>query len=238
MQKSESILGRKGNASGSIRPTSYIFALVLFARTVVAYRGNLGDPLVALSSAQFGDEFDSIKTGQRSRIDLGIVQLFFSAAFSGVAVVAPVIRIAIQPCSLGTGFVVEVHTFTIASPKIDRSKYVFLVLRGAQGTGKTFASKVIKNLIDPSSIDAQTLPNAARDLGIMLQACHLAHQRSRAWPSSAASMSKRLHGLQGPLLSQGVEILIARGKERQIVVHSKNFVSQTSTKVDSGVLDF
>ena len=65
-------------------------------------------------------------------------------------------------------------TFTIASPKIDQSKFVFLVLRGAQGTGKTFASKVIKNLIDPSSIDAQTLPNTARDLGIMLQACHLA----------------------------------------------------------------
>jgi len=322
-------------------------------------------------------------------------------------------------------------TFTIASPKIDRSKYVFLVLRGAQGTGKTFASKVIKNLIDPSSIDAQTLPNAARDLGIMLQACHLAlvdnvrdlspqmsdllcmastggvtvqrklytdeglkalklhgailfngihpfmgqsdfsdrtvcielapigsevrrsdsellralevdqprilgalykliqqvfrvlpdvradaptrmvefcrwlasveqvmqletrslqdaykttlvdsqleslidnplaavllqfaekqeiwrgtptdlyqelsntasftHQRSRAWPSSAASMSKRLHGLQGPLLSQGVEIHIARGKERQIVVHSKNYVPQSTTKVSAGPLDF
>lgn len=314
-------------------------------------------------------------------------------------------------------------TFTIASPKIDSSKFVFLVLRGAQGTGKTFASKVIKNLIDPSSIDAQTLPNAARDLGIMLQACQLAlvdnvralspemsdllcmastggvtvqrklytdeglkalklhgailfngihpfmgqsdfsdrtvcielapigsevrrsdsellralesdqprilgglykliqqvlqvlpdvradaptrmvefcrwlaaveqvmqletlslqdaykatlvdsqleslmdnplaavllqfaeqqegwsgtptdlyqelsktasftHQRSRAWPSSAASMSKRLHGLQGPLLSQGVEIHIARGKERQIMVHSKNFVPKTKAK--------
>jgi len=65
-------------------------------------------------------------------------------------------------------------TFTIASPKIENSKYVFLVLRGAQGTGKTFASKVIKNLIDPSSIDAQTLPTSARELGIMLQSCHLA----------------------------------------------------------------
>jgi hypothetical protein len=52
------------------------------------------------------------------------------------------------------------------------------------------------------------------------------HQRSRAWPSSAASMSKRLHGLQGPLLSQGVEISIARGKERQILVHNRNFVEQ------------
>lgn len=310
-------------------------------------------------------------------------------------------------------------TFMIASPKVDSSKYVFLVLRGAQGTGKTFACKVIKGFIDPSSIDAQTLPNTARDLAIMLQSCHLAlvdnvrdlsphmsdmlcmastggvtvgrklytddglkalklhggilfngihpfmgqsdfsdrtlclelspigsearrsdsemlraleadrplilgglykliqkilqvlpdarpnaptrmvefcrwlaaaevvmgldpcslqdaykatlvdsqleslmdnplaavllqfaekqefwegtptelyknlsdtasfsHQRSRAWPSSAASMSKRLHGLQGPLLSQGVEISIARGKERQILVHNRNFVEQ------------
>jgi hypothetical protein len=64
------------------------------------------------------------------------------------------------------------------------------------------------------------------------------HQRSRAWPSSAASMSKRLHGLQGPLLSQGVEIHIARGKERQIVVHSKNYVPQSTTKVSAGPLDF
>ena len=322
-------------------------------------------------------------------------------------------------------------TFTIASPKIDRSKYVFLVLRGAQGTGKTFASKVIKGLIDPSVIDAQTLPNSARDLGIMLQSCHLAlvdnvrdlspqlsdllcmastggvtvqrklytdeglkalklhgailfngihpfmgqsdfsdrtvcieltpiasegrrsdsellrafeacqphilgglyriiqqvlqvlpdarpdaptrmvefcrwlaaveqvmrletrslqdaykatlidsqleslmdnplaavllqfaekqegwcgtptelyqelsdtasftHQRSRAWPSSAASMSKRLHGLQGALLSQGIEILIARSKERQIVVQNKNYVPPPQAKAGLSNLDY
>lgn len=320
-------------------------------------------------------------------------------------------------------------TFMIASPKVDSSKYVFLVLRGAQGTGKTFACKVIKGLIDPSSIDAQTLPNSARELGIMLQSCHLAlidnvrdlsphmsdmlcmastggvtvgrklytddglmalklhggilfngihpfmgqsdfsdrtlclelspigsdarrsdsemlralevdrplilggfyqliqkvlqvlpnvrpeaptrmvefcrwlagveqvlelaprslqqayrdtltdsqleslmdnplaavllqfaekqefwegtptelyqelsntasftHQRSRAWPSSAASMSKRLHGLQGPLLSQGVEISIARGKERQILVHNRKFVETPAA--DSGAAAF
>jgi len=322
-------------------------------------------------------------------------------------------------------------TFTIASPKIDRSKYVFLVLRGAQGTGKTFASKVIKGLIDPSFIDAQTLPNSARDLGIMLQSCHLAlvdnvrdlspqlsdllcmastggvtvqrklytdeglkalklhgailfngihpfmgqsdfsdrtvcieltpiasegrrsdsellrafeacqphilgglyriiqqvlqvlpdvrpdaptrmvefcrwlaaveqvmrletrslqdaykatlidsqleslmdnplaavllqfaekqegwcgtptelyqelsntasftHQRSRAWPSSAASMSKRLHGLQGALLSQGVEILIVRGKERQIVLQNKNYLPPPQARAGLSNLDY
>ena len=64
------------------------------------------------------------------------------------------------------------------------------------------------------------------------------HQRSRAWPSSAASMSKRLHGLQGPLLSQGVEILIARGKERMIVVHNNNFVPKPPANVNVEALDF
>ena len=109
MQKFGSILGRNGNASGSIRRTSCIFALVLFAWTVGAHGGNFGNPLVALSSAQVGDEFDSVQTGQRSRNDFGIGELLFSSAFSGASVVAPVIRIAIQPSSLGAGFVVKVH---------------------------------------------------------------------------------------------------------------------------------
>lgn len=74
-----------------------------------AHGGNFGNPLVALSSAQVGDEFDSVQTGQRSRYGLGIGELRFSGAFSVAAVVAPVIRIAIQPSSLGTGFVVKVH---------------------------------------------------------------------------------------------------------------------------------
>ena len=365
---------------------------------------------------------------------------FFARPAEALALPVPVLDITAEIGLLrsyinvnGVAFylLVAYITFTIVSPKIDRSKYVFLVLRGAQGTGKTFASKVIKNLIDPSSIDAQTLPNAARDLGIMLQACHLAlvdnvrdlspqmsdllcmastggvtvqrklytdeelkslklhgailfngihpfmgqsdfsdrtvcielapigsevrrsdsellhaleadqprilgalykliqqvlkvlpdvradvptrmvefcrwlaaveqvmqlersslqnaykatlvdsqleslmdnplaavllqfaekqeiwsgtptelyqelsntasfsHQRSRAWPSSAASMSKRLHGLQGPLLSQGVEIVIARGKERQIVVHSKNYVVPSPASAGLRDLDF
>lgn len=45
-------------------------------------------------------------------------------------------------------------------------------------------------------------------------------QRSRAWPTSAAVLSKRLHGLQAPLLSQGISIDWTRGKERQIIVRS------------------
>jgi len=63
--------------------------------------------------------------------------------------------------------------FIIASPKVESTKYVFLVIKGTQGTGKTFASKATQRLVDPSSIGVQTLPGSARDLAIMLQACHL-----------------------------------------------------------------
>ncbi len=63
--------------------------------------------------------------------------------------------------------------FIIASPKIEATKYVFLVLKGTQGTGKTFASKTLQRLIDPNAVGAQTLPGSPRDLAIMLQAVHL-----------------------------------------------------------------
>lgn len=63
--------------------------------------------------------------------------------------------------------------FTIASPKIEATKYVFPVLKGTQGTGKTFASKTMQRLIDPNAVGAQTLPGSPRDLAIMLQSVHL-----------------------------------------------------------------
>ena len=63
--------------------------------------------------------------------------------------------------------------FTIAAPKIEATKYVFLVLKGTQGTGKTFASKTTQRVIDPNAVGAQTLPTSARDLAIMLQSVHL-----------------------------------------------------------------
>lgn len=64
-------------------------------------------------------------------------------------------------------------TYTIGSAKIEATKYVFLVLKGSQGTGKTFASKTTKGVIDPNTVSAQTLPGSPRDLAIMLQSVHL-----------------------------------------------------------------
>lgn len=64
-------------------------------------------------------------------------------------------------------------TFTIASPKTEASKYLFLVLRAVQGAGKTVASKATKRLIDPNAVAAQMLPGSPRDLAIMLQSAHV-----------------------------------------------------------------
>jgi hypothetical protein len=109
MQVFGSLFGRNGNASGSARRTGYIFALVLFARTVGAHWGNLGDPLVALSRAHVGHELDLIQTRQGRRSCFGIQDLLFWDACALASVGAPIIWIAIQPGSLGARFVVQVH---------------------------------------------------------------------------------------------------------------------------------
>ena len=109
MQVFGSLFGRNGNASGSIRRTSYIFALVLFARTVWAHWGNFGNPLVALSRVHVGNELDPVQTRQWCRSRFGIDDLLIWGAYAVGPVRAPVVRIAIQPGSLGAGFVVQVH---------------------------------------------------------------------------------------------------------------------------------
>lgn len=64
-------------------------------------------------------------------------------------------------------------TFTIANPKIEATKYLFLVIKGTQGSGKTFASKTTQRVIDPHAVGVQTLPGTARELAIILQSVHL-----------------------------------------------------------------
>lgn len=64
-------------------------------------------------------------------------------------------------------------TYSIAHPKEETSKYVFLVIKGTQGTGKSSACKLVQKLIDPTTTGAQTLPGSPRDLAIMSQQAHL-----------------------------------------------------------------
>lgn len=64
-------------------------------------------------------------------------------------------------------------TYTIAQPKQDTSKYVFLVLLGGEGSGKTSLCKVLQTLIDPSSAGVRTFPRNVQDLAVAMSSSHL-----------------------------------------------------------------
>ncbi|KEA63903.1 putative ATP-binding protein [Marinobacterium lacunae] len=64
-------------------------------------------------------------------------------------------------------------TYTLAHAKVEGSKYVFLVLSGDQGTGKSFISRILQKLIDPSRLGIQVLPSRAQDLALVMQSSHV-----------------------------------------------------------------
>lgn len=64
-------------------------------------------------------------------------------------------------------------SYTMAHPKIASTMFVILLLLGGQGSGKTFASKLIRRLLDPSPIGVQTMPTNAKDLAISTQNGHV-----------------------------------------------------------------
>lgn len=64
-------------------------------------------------------------------------------------------------------------TYTLAHPKVEGSKYVFLVLSGDQGTGKSFISRLLLKMIDPSKMGIQALPSKSQDLAMVLQSAHV-----------------------------------------------------------------
>ncbi|MDO9477599.1 MAG: hypothetical protein Q7L07_12885 [Pseudohongiella sp.] len=64
-------------------------------------------------------------------------------------------------------------TYTLCSPKTKGTKYVFLVIQGDQGTGKSLLCRLIQSLIDPSALELQAFPANSRDLPVILNGSHL-----------------------------------------------------------------
>ncbi|MCF5857689.1 hypothetical protein [Aeromonas veronii] len=65
-------------------------------------------------------------------------------------------------------------TFVVATPKAAQVPYPILTVRAAAGSGKTFmCSKVIRQLVDPSSVASQTMPKTIKDVAISAQNSHL-----------------------------------------------------------------
>lgn len=64
-------------------------------------------------------------------------------------------------------------TYTLAHAKSSTTNYVILVIQGDQGTGKSYLNKIIKLLIDPSSVIIMALPRNEKDLAIAAQNNHV-----------------------------------------------------------------
>ena len=63
--------------------------------------------------------------------------------------------------------------YVLTHAKSRRSSFPIPVLGGGEGVGKSTLSRRIKRLVDPSSIDIQTMPRSERDLAIAIQPAHL-----------------------------------------------------------------
>ncbi|PKQ74826.1 hypothetical protein AOX56_20415 [Aeromonas sobria] len=65
-------------------------------------------------------------------------------------------------------------TYTVAHPKAAKLPYPILTIRAPAGSGKTFlCSKLIRQLVDPSSVASQTMPKCIKDVAISAQLNHV-----------------------------------------------------------------
>ena len=64
-------------------------------------------------------------------------------------------------------------TWTIAHPKVSTSKFLILLLQGGQGTGKSYVTKLLLRLIDPSILGVQPLHANPKDFAIAAQSAHV-----------------------------------------------------------------
>lgn len=62
--------------------------------------------------------------------------------------------------------------FTLSRPKIPTTSYVFLVLQGDRGTGKSTLNQVLSMLVGPSVIGVQSFPGKVKDFAISAQNAH------------------------------------------------------------------
>jgi len=63
--------------------------------------------------------------------------------------------------------------YTIATPKLQGTKFVHLVLSGSEGSGKSFTSTVLASLIDSQSVKASAFPSDKKSLAIALSQSHI-----------------------------------------------------------------
>ncbi len=64
-------------------------------------------------------------------------------------------------------------TYTMATPKRSRAKFVILVLQGGEGSGKSALARLTLRLIDPSLAGIRRLPKSEKDFAVAAQSSHV-----------------------------------------------------------------
>lgn len=64
-------------------------------------------------------------------------------------------------------------SYVLAHPKTETAKFPILVLFGSQGYGKSFLSKLLICLIDPSTYGLRVMPKTPKELAIMTNSSHV-----------------------------------------------------------------
>ncbi|WP_156826620.1 hypothetical protein [Marinobacterium rhizophilum] len=83
------------------------------------------------------------------------------------------LRAILNVSDLDYQFILAWVTYTMAHPKVNGSKYVFLVVSGDQGTGKSFLTRVLSLLVDPNRVGIQAFPSKAEDLALFMGSSHV-----------------------------------------------------------------
>lgn len=136
-------------------------------------------------------------------------------------------------------------TYTMVTPKAQGKKYVFLVVQGNQGTGKSLLCRLLQRLIDPSVLELQAFPTNSRDLPVILNGNHLAvFDNVRSFSSTVSDQlctastggtigsramytNNRIHTqtLHGALVFNGIHGFVVQSDlaQRCLTVHTQQF---------------
>ncbi len=145
-------------------------------------------------------------------------------------------------------------TYTLTRPKESGNNYVFLVVQGDKGSGKSILCRdVIMPLVDASSVSSRTLTHSAKDLGIISDNSHVASidnvrnfnshtsdllcQMSTGGALSGRALysnsSQHVDRLHGALILNGIHSFIVQSDlaDRCLIIHTKPIGEERRTNV-------
>jgi hypothetical protein len=94
--------------------------------------------------------------------------------------------------------------YTLAHPKIPTTSYVFLVLRGDRGMGKSTLNRLLSMLVAPSVIGVQSFPASTKDLSISAQNAHCLYYDNLRQLTTAQSDALCIASTSGHLSSRAL----------------------------------